>query len=195
MTAVGLFIAGTKSNTTKQRHEIYSRLPSMRLLPSLTSQRWRMFLCWAEPRDGFIVLAGCYQGGSANTTADEERLLYSRGYLRQEENQYLANDVERIKELPVWLQRFAGYSLSRPFMGWVDMDDPMKVINPNYRTKGNLWWLVLLWWQAGSYLAGRTRLAPRRRSAWSRRIWWQKFALPKFSLVGLVCGLAVHFLV
>ena len=34
-----------------------------------------MFLCLAERRDGFIVLAGCYQGGSANTTADEERVV------------------------------------------------------------------------------------------------------------------------
>ena len=52
----------------------------------------------------------------ANTTTDPTRsgwcILPSSygGYLRQEENQYLANDVERIKELPLWLQRFVAQS-------------------------------------------------------------------------------------
>jgi ectoine hydroxylase-related dioxygenase (phytanoyl-CoA dioxygenase family) len=40
-----------------------------------------------EPGDGFIMLSSCYHGGSANTTTDEERLVYScfmtKGFLRQ----------------------------------------------------------------------------------------------------------------
>lgn len=40
-----------------------------------------------EPGDGFFMYSSCFHGGSANTTENEERLLYSacmtRGYLRQ----------------------------------------------------------------------------------------------------------------
>lgn len=61
------------------------------------------FYAELNPGDGFMVWSWqvAIMGVSVNMTADEERLLYStfttRGYLRQEENQYLANDVERIK--------------------------------------------------------------------------------------------------
>ena len=96
-----------------------------------------------EPGDSLMMFSGCYHGASANTTQDEERLIYStfstRGYLRQEENQYLACDREKVLELPVELQRFMGYTLSRPFMGWVEMDDPIKVIDPNAKSLGDLW--------------------------------------------------------
>lgn len=90
------------------------------------------------------MLTGCYHAGSANTTEDEERLLYStgttRGYLRQEENQYLAVGVERVREmdLPRWLLRFMGFGLSRPFAGWVEMDDPLRVVDPEVEIEGNL---------------------------------------------------------
>lgn len=138
----------------------------MGLLPSPASERWRMFLCWAEPRDGFIVPAGCYQGGSANTTADEERLLYStftkRGVIwgRRRISTWLTMS-RGLRSCPFGCSGSRGIrSVGHLCMGWVDMDDPMRVINPNYRTKGNLWWLVLLWWQTGIYLAGRTRLVP-----------------------------------
>lgn len=142
-TAVGFFVAGTKTTRANgaTRFVPGSHLWDYSLPPPSNDDK--CFYAELEPGDGFIVMAGCYHGGSANTTADEERLVYStfstRGWCRQEENQYLANDVEKIKELPVWLQRFMGYSLSRPFMGWVDMDDPMKVINPDYQTEGDLW--------------------------------------------------------
>ncbi|KAH8655361.1 phytanoyl-CoA dioxygenase family protein [Xylariales sp. PMI_506] len=86
------------------------------------------------PGDGFMMLSGCFHGGSANTTADEERLLFStfstRGWMRQEENQYLAVDIQKIKELPEWLQERVGYGLSRPFLGWVDLKNPMLILHP-----------------------------------------------------------------
>lgn len=69
-----------------------------------------------EPGDGFILLSSCYHGGSANTTKDEERLLVScfmtRGWLRQEENQYLAVPIEVARTLPVRIQRLMGYQPS-----------------------------------------------------------------------------------
>ncbi|KAF2469418.1 PhyH-domain-containing protein [Lindgomyces ingoldianus] len=77
-----------------------------------------------SPGDAFLMLGGVYHRAGSNTTADEERL-------RQEENQYLANDLEGIKELPIHLQKFAGFGASKPYMGWVDMEEPVKVLNRN----------------------------------------------------------------
>ncbi len=97
-----------------------------------------------ERGDAFLMLAGCFHGGSENKSADEVRTLYvaltTRGYYRQEENQYLCNDAEKIKQLPIWLQKFAGYSISEPFMGWVEMDDPIRVLHPDMpKRKGDLY--------------------------------------------------------
>jgi hypothetical protein len=64
----------------------------------------------------------------------EERILFStfntRGWLRQEENQYLANSIDSIKGLPGVLQERMGYGLSRPFMGWVDLKSSMVMLHP-----------------------------------------------------------------
>ena len=87
-----------------------------------------------NPGDVFMMLSGCFHGGSANTTKDEERVILStfncRGWLRQEENQYLANSMESIKGLPPALQERMGYGLSLPFMGWVDLQSPMLMLHP-----------------------------------------------------------------
>ncbi|KAH7392637.1 hypothetical protein BKA66DRAFT_457936 [Pyrenochaeta sp. MPI-SDFR-AT-0127] len=87
-----------------------------------------------SPGDAFFMLGGVYHGAGSNTTTDEERLVYAafatRGYLRQEENQYLANDLNKISELPLDIQRFAGFGASKPYMGWVDMEEPVKLLNP-----------------------------------------------------------------
>lgn len=110
------------------------------------------FYAELEPGDGLMMLSGCFHGGSANTTDQpdengqvklEERLVYStfmtRGYLRQEENQYLANPVDKIRELPDYLQELVGYGLSRPFLGWVDLKDPMLWLHPERpKTSKNL---------------------------------------------------------
>jgi hypothetical protein len=37
--------------------------------------------------------------------------------MKQEESQYLANDIEEIKKLPEWAQQRVGYGLSKPFLG------------------------------------------------------------------------------
>lgn len=97
-----------------------------------------------ERGDAFLMLAGCFHGGSENKSKDQVRTLYvsltTRGYFRQEENQYLCNDREAVKRLPVWLQRFAGYGISEPFMGWVEMDDPLRVLHPDMpKREGDLY--------------------------------------------------------
>ena len=87
------------------------------------------FQAQMKPGDVFMMLGGVYHGAGQNETADEERLVHAafatRGYLRQEENQCLANDLSKIKELPRDVQEFAGFGVSKPFMGWVDLEDPI----------------------------------------------------------------------
>ena len=130
---IGLFVGGKK--TTKENG-------ATRFIPG--SHLWdysegppredQTFYAELEPGDGFIMLSGCFHGGSANKTKDEERLVYStfstRGWMRQEENQYLAIDIEKIRELPEWLQERIGYGLSRPFLGWIDLKNPMLILHP-----------------------------------------------------------------
>lgn len=130
---VGFFVGGKR--TTKENG-------ATRFIPG--SHLWdysegppredQAFYAELGPGDGFMMLSGCFHGGSANKTKDEERLVYStfstRGWMRQEENQYLANDIEKIKELPEWLQERVGYGLSPPFLGWIDLKNPMLVLHP-----------------------------------------------------------------
>ncbi|EXJ95343.1 hypothetical protein A1O1_00463 [Capronia coronata CBS 617.96] len=88
-----------------------------------------------EKGDAFFMLSGVFHGGSANHTTDEERLIFAnfmtRGWLRQEENQYLTYEKEVMQRLPVEIQKLVGYSLSEPFLGWVNAADPRIVLDPN----------------------------------------------------------------
>ncbi|KIW53545.1 hypothetical protein PV05_09106 [Exophiala xenobiotica] len=87
-----------------------------------------------NPGDGFIMLSSCYHGGSKNTTMNEERLVFScfmtRGYLRQEENQYLCVPLDVAKSLPLRIQKLMGYAVSEPMLGWVDFKDPRVILDP-----------------------------------------------------------------
>jgi ectoine hydroxylase-related dioxygenase (phytanoyl-CoA dioxygenase family) len=127
---IGLFVAGKK--TTKANG-------ATRFIPR--SHLWAKTqppnedLCYyaeLEPGDAFIMLASAYHGGSANTTANEERLVFScfmiKGLLRQEENQFLANSLESVKQYDARLQKIVGYSVSMPWLGWVDFDDPRNLL-------------------------------------------------------------------
>ena len=66
-------------------------------------------------RAGSVVLytGSVYHGGGANTTADQTRIgvniTYNRGWLRQEENQYLAVSRECAATLDEDLLRLMGY--------------------------------------------------------------------------------------
>jgi ectoine hydroxylase-related dioxygenase (phytanoyl-CoA dioxygenase family) len=85
---VGPFVAGKK--TTRANG-------ATRFIPG--SHLWGMDRCpdeslafYAEldAGDAFLMLSSCYHGGSANTTTDQERLVYScfmtKGFLRQVRN-------------------------------------------------------------------------------------------------------------
>ncbi|KIW24174.1 uncharacterized protein PV07_09904 [Cladophialophora immunda] len=129
---IGFFVAGTK---TSKANGATRFIPASHLEATEHPPDER-FAHYAElnPGDGFIMLSSCYHGGSANTTADEERLLFScfmtRGWLRQEENQYLAVPPEIAKTLPVRIQKIMGYALSDPMLGWLEFKDPRSTIDP-----------------------------------------------------------------
>lgn len=73
-----------------------------------------------------------YHGGGANRS-DETRvglnITYNVGWLRQEENQYLAVPREVAATLPEDLQRLLGYQIGAYALGYVDdLRDPIEVL-------------------------------------------------------------------
>ena len=86
----------------------------------------------AEMTKGSILLytGSVYHGGGANTTKLLHRvgmnIGYSLGWLRQEENQYLACPPEIARDLPEGLLRLMGYQRGAFALGYVDdMRDPL----------------------------------------------------------------------
>ena len=45
------------------------------------------------------------------------------------EHEKVALGLEKTKELPIALQRFAGVETSKPYTGWVEMEEPVKILN------------------------------------------------------------------
>lgn len=77
---------------------------------------------------GLIYLGSTYHGGGQNRTENDLRtaviISLARGYLRQEENQYLAVPLDIVRRYPPRVQQLLGYALSPPFCGWIEMCDP-----------------------------------------------------------------------
>lgn len=84
------------------------------------------------PRGSLALYLGTTFHGAGRNTTDEPRtgvlFGYSLGWLRQEENQYLAVPPEIASTLPQSLQELIGYAVHPPFLGWVDMKDPSSVL-------------------------------------------------------------------
>ena len=79
-----------------------------------------------------IYLGSVYHGGGANRSAAERTGLYigyCLGWLRQEENQYLAVPPDVARTLPERLQALLGYAVHRPFLGWHEHRDPRALLN------------------------------------------------------------------
>lgn len=76
---VCLFVAGTKTRKENGATRIipgshlwdYSRPPPSSDDPSIECAE-------LEPGDAFMMLGGCFHGAGANTTVDEERLIYGK---------------------------------------------------------------------------------------------------------------------
>ena len=104
-----------------------------RLVPG--SHRWPADRCAAEeevcqaamPQGSAVVWLGKTLHGLGTNTTDTPRtglfFSFSVGWLRQEENQYLAVPVDIAKELPERLQQLLGYRAHDTFLGWVDGRD------------------------------------------------------------------------
>ncbi|KIW21096.1 hypothetical protein PV08_01675 [Exophiala spinifera] len=129
-TSVGLFLAGTK---TTRKNGATRFQPGSHLQATINPPNEQdSVYAELEAGDAFMMLASCYHGGSANKTADEERVVYIhfmiKGYLRQEENQYLAVPREQLLQYPEFVQRKIGYEISEPYLGWVNLADPLKFV-------------------------------------------------------------------
>ncbi|CBF73898.1 hypothetical protein AN8106.2 [Aspergillus nidulans FGSC A4] len=89
--------------------------------------------------DAFMMLSSLRHGGGNNTTSDQHRLIYcsfaTRGFLRQEENQYLAVPGDVVKSYDRATQQFIGYYISEPACGQVNQRDPIYVLYPEDAAK------------------------------------------------------------
>ncbi|MBN33631.1 MAG: phytanoyl-CoA dioxygenase [Rhodospirillaceae bacterium] len=82
-----------------------------------------------------LYLGSTWHGGGANesnTVRTGLALQYSLSWLRQEENQYLANPPEVAREYPERLRRLIGYDFGGPYLGFHNGDDPHRVFESDY---------------------------------------------------------------
>ncbi len=82
-----------------------------------------------------VYLGGTWHGGGenrSNTVRTGLALQYSLSWLRQEENQYLANPPEIAKDYPERLRRLIGYDYGGPYLGFYNGDDPHRVFESGY---------------------------------------------------------------
>ncbi|MEN0139608.1 MAG: phytanoyl-CoA dioxygenase family protein [Rhodococcus sp. (in: high G+C Gram-positive bacteria)] len=80
----------------------------------------------AEMKAGsaLLWLGSTFHGGGQNVTTESIRtgvvIALVKGYLRQEENHYLALAPEQVAVLSTQIQELLGYAVSDPFMGWIE---------------------------------------------------------------------------
>lgn len=80
----------------------------------------------AAPGAVLMYLGSVWHGGGANRTQGDRvgvGLAYTLGWLRQEENQYLACPPDIARTLDPALQRLLGYTGHFPFLGWYEGAD------------------------------------------------------------------------
>ena len=91
----------------------------------------------AEMPQGSVLLylGGTVHGGGENVSTRNRTgmaLQYSLGWLRQEENQYLAHPPEVAKEFSEQLRRLIGYDYGGSYLGFVNGDDPHRLFEEGY---------------------------------------------------------------
>ena len=82
-----------------------------------------------------IYLGGTIHGGGDNISGQARTgmaMQYSLGWLRQEENQYLAHPPEVAKEFSEELRRLIGYNYGGSYLGFFNGDDPHRIFEPGY---------------------------------------------------------------
>lgn len=85
------------------------------------------------PAGSVLLYIGSTLHGGGTNRSDSARyglaLHYALGWLRQEENQYLAVPPEVAKNLPAKIQELLGYALGTSALGFVDHQDPNEFLN------------------------------------------------------------------
>ena len=86
-----------------------------------------------QPGDMWIMLGSLYHAGGANVTQNERRVVhgffFTRGYMRQEENAYLANSPDEVLSWAPAAQKAMGYTLSSPNIGAVLFRTPLDYLS------------------------------------------------------------------
>ena len=96
----------------------------------------------AEMEAGSVLFytGSLYHGGGANHSGATRyglNITYTRGWLRQEENQYLSVPHEIARQLPTPLLRLMGYARGAYALGYVDdLRDPLAVLRPDEAKTG-----------------------------------------------------------
>ena len=97
------------------------------------------FMQAVMPRGSLALYLGSTFHGAGRNTTDKPRtgvlFGYSLGWLRQEENQYLAVPPDVACTLPHSLQELIGYAVHPPFLGWVDLKDPSSLLGGDRSTE------------------------------------------------------------
>ena len=85
-----------------------------------------------EVGDVWVMLGSVYHAGGANTTTDEHRIIhglfFTPGYMRQEENVYLANTAQEVLTWSPEAQKIAGFAISSPNIGFVNFVSPVQYL-------------------------------------------------------------------
>jgi ectoine hydroxylase-related dioxygenase (phytanoyl-CoA dioxygenase family) len=82
-----------------------------------------------EPGSVVLYYGSAHHGGGANQSAEDRigiGIAYTLGWLRQEENQYLACPPEVARDFSEPLQRLLGYAGHFPFLGWHEGAEPTR---------------------------------------------------------------------
>ncbi|KAH8728395.1 phytanoyl-dioxygenase family protein [Phaeosphaeriaceae sp. PMI808] len=127
---ITLFVAGRKLTKKNGVTRFY---PGSHLEQSQTPpNEAKAIYAEMDKGDSLFMLSSCYHGGSASTTVNEERLVYSAfiqaSFLRQGENQYVVIGNELAATWDDELLARIGYACSAPALGFVDFKDPMTAL-------------------------------------------------------------------
>jgi len=89
----------------------------------------------AEMDKGSVVMfqGAVFHGGGGNHTSHDWRtaiyMAYNLGWLKQEETHFLVNPPEIAREFPTRVQQLIGYQMHSPWLGWYDLQDPIRLID------------------------------------------------------------------
>jgi len=85
-----------------------------------------------EPGDALIFVGNLYHAGGGNITKDQSRetvgIFLCKPIYRPAENQILMVPPEKAKRLSPQAQRLLGYGICRPALGFMEYQDPMRVL-------------------------------------------------------------------